>query len=62
MVTGGFISPHVFQERLRARGIIVATKTVRGWCRRKKLDARKIGQAWKIREREVERIAEAGTA
>ncbi len=62
MVTGGFISPHVFQARLKARGIIVATKTVWRWCKAGKVDARKVGQSWKIREREVDRIVEVGTA
>jgi len=61
-MTGGFISPHVFQVRLKAKGIVVTEKTVQEWCRTRKVDARKIGWSWKIREREVERIAESGTA
>jgi hypothetical protein len=60
-MTGGFITPHIFQQRLRAEGIEVTLRTVQNWCQRRVLDARKIGRAWKIRESEVRRIAEAGT-
>jgi hypothetical protein len=61
MVTGGFISPNVFQQRLKSRGIIVALRTVQNWCKRREVDARMVGRAWRIREREVDRIAEGGT-
>jgi len=60
-MSGGFISPHVFQQRLHREGVDVALRTVQDWCKRRVLDARKIGRAWKIRESEVRRIMEAGT-
>jgi excisionase family DNA binding protein len=55
-----FLSPRVFQQRLKARGVAVHLETVRRWCRAQRLDVRKIGAAWRIRESEVERVIEAG--
>ncbi len=60
-MTGGFISPHIFQQRLRAEGLDVTVRTVQNWCKRGILDARRLGRIWKIRDSEVKRIAEAGT-
>ena len=59
--TEKFISPHQFAKRLAELGHEIKTITVREWCRRGTLDARRIGGRWRIRAREVERIAEAGT-
>lgn len=60
MADGGFISPHVFQQRLAKAGAPVTIDTVWRWCKQKLLDARKVGREWKIREHEVARVLDVG--
>ena len=60
-MSGNFISPLVFQQRLGRKGIDLHIETVYRWCRAGDLDARIVGRSWKIRESEVDRVAEDGT-
>lgn len=55
----GFIAPHVFRQRLAAEGLEVTLRTVRRWCRLRKIDAR-YANGWQIREREVDRVVATG--
>jgi hypothetical protein len=58
-----FIPVHVFRQRLKKLGIDPPNIwTVRRWCQRKRVDARKIGRGWQIRATECQRIADVGFA